>query len=116
MEDLGSLAGASSQLFSSLLRREGALLVGYNIMVGTAYRWFERPIRWGIVGGVWAWESSRGSSLGLGVLLWELGRGATGLRRGFGASAGAMMPRAGHWQCLPPVGIAFYSDSIGSIA
>lgn len=51
-------------------------------MVGTAYRWFERPIRWGIVGGVWAWESSRGSSLGLGVLLWELGRGGSGSEAG----------------------------------
>ena len=80
-------------------------------MVGAAYRWFERPIRWGIVGGVWAWESSRGS-LGLGCFSGSLVGVAVGLRRGFGASAGAMMPRAGHWQCLPPVGIAFYSDSI----
>lgn len=51
-------------------------------MIGAAYRWFERPIRWGIVGGVWAWESSRGSSLGLGVLLWELGRGGSGSEAG----------------------------------
>ena len=75
---------------------------------------FARPIGWCIVGGVWAWGLRAGSCLGLGSSSGGLGGVGADLRRGFGVGEGAVMPKAGHRQCLPSIGIAFYPDSIGN--